>query len=73
MTTEIPDKFHGLGGSYETDPVTGKLRLVERAGQDHPQGNAPRDASGNRIDLAPEAAAVKSPDPDPFSSDHQGG
>ena len=24
------DEFHGHGGSYELDPVTGKRRLLER-------------------------------------------
>lgn len=41
----------GKGGSYVVDG-DGEPRLVEEPTKDHPEGNAARDADGNRLDRA---------------------
>ena len=42
------------GGRYETGK-DGKIKLIEPPTKDHPEGNAPRDAGGRRMDRADEA------------------
>ncbi|MBV2125730.1 MAG: hypothetical protein ABW152_18085 [Candidatus Thiodiazotropha endolucinida] len=52
------------GGSY--DNRKGEMKLVERT-KDHPEGNRPRDAEGNPIDLPTEEQPVTTP-PKPKTS-----
>ncbi|HEY9081341.1 hypothetical protein [Magnetovibrio sp.] len=57
------------GGRYE-QTKGGKIKQVEAPTQDHPDGNAPRDAQGVRVDRAPSSepgsnAQTQSPTQDP--------
>lgn len=49
------------GGRYEIKD--GKRVRVEAPTRDHPDGNAPRDAKGNRLDRPVEAPSESAPKP----------
>lgn len=62
------------GGRYVRKEGAKEAKLVEKPTRDHPKGNAPRDAKGNRLDhpeaLAPTPkAAAKAADPKPTTKE----
>lgn len=48
------------GGAYRADKPNTKPKLVERT-QDHPDGNAPRDENGRRLDRPAPAGKPATP------------
>ncbi len=49
------DKYHGEGGSYEIDKVSGERRPIGSPQKRHPGGDRARDEKGAPID-APQAS-----------------
>jgi hypothetical protein len=54
------DRYHGVGGSYELDPVTGERRPKDGPAKPEPPGGGPRDETGEPL-AKPDPAAKPEP------------